>query len=152
MRRLMRDDKLFFLACLSLAFALACVILSFYVLPFLIWDFRYDVPAFVVDILAWFHDEKDFGMGASKFLTWFVIISPGLLSAVLAYFISRDLERKEEGDALTEEPESMNPLPTEPASRGFALQVFALMLLVVVLVLILQNIVGITAPTTPASQ
>ena len=86
----------FVLGIICLVISLAFLLFAFYIIPFLLLNYTYDVPSALSTVLAIFHDSYEYSIFTSKLILWLVFVIPGLITGYLAYYISHLLDEEKE--------------------------------------------------------
>lgn len=141
-----KDNHLMYIGgIISLVLCLACVIFSLYILPFLIFGLRYDIPHFILLLLDWLQVDYSLSYPTSALLVWFLFSIPGLNAGFISYYVSNDIDNR----LLGLEPEKNQLDVMENASElnrkrresiDLAFKILFLMLLVVLVILLLHSI------------
>lgn len=143
-----QNNKLFFAGIVCLILCISFTLYSLYILPYLIWNLNYNVPGLVLTLIAYFQEHYYYTESASRFMTFFFFLIPGIISGLFSYFISYQIDNKVLG-IMPEKTESeqeaewhAQQLKRElKESAGLGFKILLLMIGIVILVLFFQNII-----------
>ncbi len=93
-RRFQANPKAYCFGMLCMVSAFVFFTYAFYLLPYLLWDWHYDIPDFV---LRWMHDwarDEGWRRGTLGWMVFFIFFIPGLLSTLGAKYFSAQTERQ----------------------------------------------------------
>lgn len=92
--RYQKNHTVFVVGLMSLVLSLGLLALSFYIMPSLVFGWRYNTPAFIVNIIEWLQYTYNYTtVGASRAVFLFVFLS-ALFFACVAYFCSNNIDNQ----------------------------------------------------------
>ncbi|MFT4057928.1 MAG: hypothetical protein QM652_00105 [Legionella sp.] len=142
------NSKLFIFGIICLVISLGLLFFSLYILPYFLFEWNYDVPDFILNLLTIYQDNYHYTLAGSKFIVWMLFFVPCVLTGLASYFVSRYLDSKmygpetppiEEQEKNTEE---LQKQIKESVSLGG--KILGLMIAIVVIILLLQYFVQST--------
>lgn len=142
------SSKLFLFGIICLVISLGLLFFSLYILPYFLWELSYNVPDFILDLLAKYQDEYRYTSAGSKTVIWLMFFIPCVITGVISYFVSRHLDNKMYGieeppqEESERAPGEMQKQIKESASLGG--KILGLMIAIVVVILLLQYFVSST--------
>lgn len=143
-----QNNKLFIFGIICLVISLGLLFFSLYILPYLIWEFNYDVPDFIITLISNYQDNY-YSLTASKTIVWLYFFIPAVFFGFVSYFVSNyidkhtpELQNPEEEEQKQESNLNRESLK-ESASLGGKL--IAIIILIFVVVLIMQEFISITS-------
>lgn len=143
------NDKLFLCGMLCLAISLGLLFFSLYILPYFIWEWSYDIPDFILNLLAMYQDDYHYSSATSKTIVWLIFFIPCVLTGLVSYFISRYFDKKMYGPEINPQEDQEKPAGElqkqikESASLGG--KILGLMVVIVVLIFLLQYLIQSTS-------
>ncbi|WP_367607194.1 hypothetical protein [Legionella sp. W05-934-2] len=156
--RYQKSPKLYVIGLTMLVLFWVFILYSLYIIPFLIWDLRYDIPELV---LSWlFYLQFDLGMSVrlSKVLTFLTYALPALvfmlISSIISNYIDNKIVREEENKVRTSIPVDEAPQPTSAAlgpikqDISFATKLVLLMLVALVVLFTVEWLISVPAPAS----
>lgn len=147
--RFKMSGKLYILGMVCLVLSLGFFFLSLYILPYLIWQLNYKMPAFVLNLLAKLEDNYNYSVAASRFIVWFIFFIISLITGFVSYFVSNRID-SQIYNVETQTPEFEEQLPPKEIgkeikeSASFGLKILGLMVLIVIIILLLQFVIQFT--------
>lgn len=141
------NNKLFIFGMLCLAISLGLFIFSLYLLPYFIFEWSYNVPDFILNLLAMYQDDYQYSSAGSKTVVWLLFFVPCVITGLISYFISRYFDNKMYGIPASEEPEksSIDLKKEIKESASIGGKILGLMVAIVVVILLLQYFVQSTS-------
>lgn len=141
------NSKLFFFGITCLVISLGLFFFSLYILPYFIWELSYNIPDFILNLLAMFQDDYHYTSAGSKTIVWLMFFIPCVITGLISYFVSRYLDKKMYETETTpieeEKPEGeVQREIKESASLGG--KILGLMIAIVVIILLLQYFMQFT--------
>lgn len=92
--RYQKNHTVFVVGLMSLVFSLVLLALSFYIMPSLVFGWRYNTPPFIVNIVEWLQYTYNYTpAGASRTVFLFVFLL-ALFFACVAYFCSNNIDNQ----------------------------------------------------------
>ncbi len=136
--------KLYILGIICLLLALIFLFFSIYIIPFLLWNFSYDVPGLIHQSIAYLQDQYGFTLIKSKSTVWLSLLALSATTGYISYRISNyidnelleQLELQEENSL----PQKRNQLLD---SVVLMIRILVLMFLIVLMVLVLEQLIRI---------
>jgi len=147
--RFATNSKLYILGIVCLIISLSLLFISLYILPFLIWNLRYQVPALILNLQEFFHINYNYTIGQSNLLLWLVFFIPSVITGFISYLVSNRIDNQiYKIDTKTEEEEKSQHIEIQKeikdsASLGF--KILLLMIAIVVIIFLLQYFVQSTS-------
>lgn len=92
--RYQSNHKLFILGLFSLVFCLSLFALSFYIMPYLLFGWYYDTPAFVINLVEWLEYTYNYTNSAASTLVFLSVFFLALFFAGIAYFCSNRIDNQ----------------------------------------------------------
>lgn len=142
-----QNNRLFIFGIICLMICLASILYSLYILPFLIWNLSYHVADTVLNLIAWFEDNFYYSPAVSRLLTWLIFFIPGVITGLLSWYVSINLDRQALGlEIEPTESEEQPAIKTQQFKRdmresaGIGMKILFLMLCVLGLVAVVQLI------------
>lgn len=140
------NHMLFILGMICLVLCLVLFFLSIYILPFLLWQFDYNVPYFISSILNLFEEEYEFSERASKTIVWLIFFVPSIITGLVSYVVSSYIENQNYKKEMRFEEEqktlrSREKRQERQESVFFPLKILGLMILCIFLVFLLQYLI-----------
>ncbi|PJD95437.1 MAG: hypothetical protein CK426_04280 [Legionella sp.] len=89
-----KKQYLFIVSIFLFLLALVFLFYSLYLLPYLLLNFTYDVPEFIVLLLEKIQAYYDYPVNKSKILLWILLFIPGVLISYVSYYFS-NADKKE---------------------------------------------------------
>ncbi|TAL60575.1 MAG: hypothetical protein EPN84_09270 [Legionella sp.] len=136
--------KLYIIGILSLLGCLSLLLFSLYILPYMVWGDYYDVPEFVVSLIAFFEDLK-YSSASSHFIVWLLFFLPALICGLISYYVSNYID-DELFDIKPETPEKDNyekqrlKRLERRESANLSLKILGLMFLIFLAIFLIQLI------------
>ncbi len=142
-------DKLFIFGMICLTISLGLFFFSLYILPYFLFEWSYNIPDFILELLAKYQDDYQYTSAGSKTIIWLMFFIPCVITGIISYFISRYFDQQMYGPEINpeEEPEKQ---PGElqkqiKESASFGGKILALMIVIVVLIFLLQYLIQSTS-------
>lgn len=142
------NNKLYIIGILSLLLSLSLLAFSLYILPHLLFGWRYDTPEFLMTLRTWLETSYNFTeVGAARFaLTLFFLFT--ILFGIIAYITSNRVD-----DEIYEE-ELEEGQPTQPITQrkdvsesiSFSLKVFFIVMVVILVAILFELALRSTSP------
>lgn len=146
--RLGGNNKLFFFGIICLVISIGLFFFSLYLIPYFLWEWGYDIPDFILNMLATYQDDYHYTSAGSKTVVWLIFFIPALITGLISYFVSRHLDNQMYGTgappAEEQEKASGEVQKQIKESAGLGGKILGLMILVVVLLFLLQYFVQST--------
>ncbi|MBA4697189.1 MAG: hypothetical protein H2069_07370 [Legionella sp.] len=139
--RYQKNSKLFIIGIISLLFSLSLLAFSLYILPYLLWDLFYRVPAFV---LNWREGIKNFyeisELGAA-WIVFLIFIIPAVFFGYISYLTSNYIDDRIFNPAplTTEKPEVEKKELRE--TFGWVFKILGMILLTLGILAIVEQII-----------
>jgi hypothetical protein len=144
-----QNDKIFICGIICLVLALGLLFFSLYILPYMIWEFHYDVPDFILTMISDYQGNYNYSPGSSKAIVWLFFFIPSLIFGYISYFISNYIDKSaQEQQTLTEEVGSKEPTRSRESlkeSASLGIKLLAIIVLIFAVVFILQKFFAVTS-------
>lgn len=148
--RYKNNHKLYIVGIICLVASLSLGFLSIYIGPYLIWQLDYNVPDLVIYLIALFNESYNFSMMQSKLFTWLIFVIPAVITGFISYFTTNRIENRiyyaepeeSEGEKKAHALEVRKQIGE---SAGIGFKIIILMFVILVLFLLLQGVMQITA-------
>ncbi|ASQ45869.1 hypothetical protein [Legionella clemsonensis] len=92
--RLQQNSVLFIVGIISLVLSLVLFVFSLYIIPFLFWDWVYDVPEFISIWREWLKSEYNFTHMGATWSIFLMLIAPSLLFGYISYLASNYIDNR----------------------------------------------------------
>ena len=131
--RYQKNHKLYIIGIFSLVIGLSLLTFSLYMLPHLLFGWRYDIPSFIMFWREWLQSEYQYNGPAASKLIFLFFFSLALIFVVIAYFSSNRLD----SDILSKElHDNSNPVEPPKSNReGLHLGLKILFIIVIIFVI-----------------
>lgn len=136
--RYQKNRKLFILSMLSLIVSLSLFAFSFYVLPYLVFAWRYDIPEFIVNWQVWFTEGMGFAERKANVLIFFSCFIPALIAGYISYWSSNKIENEIYGITPKKPVDEKNFGEEVKDTFSFGFRLSLIILLIVVGVFLLE--------------
>ncbi|USQ12858.1 hypothetical protein J2N86_09085 [Legionella lytica] len=142
-------DKLFIFGMICLTTSLGLFFFSLYILPYFLFEWSYNIPDFILDLMAKYQDDYQYTSAGSKTVIWLMFFIPCLITGIISYYISRYFDNQMYGPEINPEeeqdkqPGELQKQIKESASLGG--KILALMIVIVVLIFLLQYVIQSTS-------
>ncbi|CAM4494445.1 MAG: hypothetical protein LEGION0403_FIIPPAGN_00504 [Legionella sp.] len=142
-------NKLFIFGMICLTTSLGLFFFSLYLLPYFFFEWSYNIPDFILDLMAKYQDDYQYTAAGSKTLIWLMFFIPCLITGIISYFISRYFDQQMYGPEINPEKEQ-NKQPGElqreiKESATLGGKILGLMIVIVVLIFLLQYVIQSTS-------
>ncbi|CDZ79291.1 putative protein involved in cysteine biosynthesis [Legionella massiliensis] len=140
--RYQQNSKLFVVGLISLLLCLSLAGFGFYIFPYLIWNWGYDVPELVPNLREWYKGNYNFGDSGASWMVFLTFIIPAVISGFISQWASKYIEKQMYG--LTEEnPEKHAEMQRDiQETISFGLKIFFLIILVIVGITLVEWLVA----------
>lgn len=142
------NSKLFLFGMFCLVTSLGLFFFSLYLLPYFFWELSYNIPDFVLNMLAMYQDDYHYTSAGSKTVVWLIFFIPCAITGLISYFVSRHLDNQMYGNELSthvdEEKPSGELQKQIKESASFGGKLLGLMIAIVVVILLLQYFIQST--------
>lgn len=88
------NHKLFITSMICLMLCICLLIFALYLLPFFLFGWWYDIPAFILHMQEYFTSEQNYSANAANTLIFMIFLLPALITGAIAYFSSQKIENK----------------------------------------------------------
>ncbi|MBA3537827.1 MAG: hypothetical protein H0T84_14660 [Tatlockia sp.] len=129
--RYQQNSKLFVIGLICLLLCLSLLAIALFILPYLLWDWRYGVPGMVLELHEWFKENYDFSDGGASWMVFLTFIIPALICGFISQWASNYIERKMYGLDEARPGRRMEIHKDLQESVSFGLKIFILIILVV---------------------
>lgn len=144
--RYQQNSKLFVIGLICLLISLSLFAFGLYILPYLLWNWSYNVPEFVFVWREWLKETYNFSDSGASWSMILIFIIPAIITGFISHLASNRIDNQIYGveqEKSTSMPEIKKDIRE---SLGFGFKIFLLIILVLVAVALVQWLV---APTTP---
>ncbi|MBN9231620.1 MAG: hypothetical protein BGO90_08545 [Legionella sp. 40-6] len=136
------NNKLFLFGMACMVLSLGLFLFSLYLIPFFLWEWAYNIPGFILDMVEKFQEDYGYSPAMSKFLVWLIFLIPSLITGFISYLISHWLDREVygiENPPIYEEPRAPGEIRREiKESASFGGKILGLMIIIVIALFLLQ--------------
>ncbi|KTD75072.1 hypothetical protein [Legionella waltersii] len=143
-----QNDKLFILGIICLVLALGLLFFSLYILPYIIWEFNYDVPDFILTMINDYQGNYSYSQGSSKAIVWLYFFIPSLIFGYISYYISNYIDKNAQDLQNPTEEESKEPTKNKESlkeSASLGIKLLSIIVLIFAVVFILQEFFAVTS-------
>jgi ATP/ADP translocase len=139
-------NKLFIFGMICLATSLGLFIFCLYILPYFIWELGYNIPDFILNLLAKYQEDYHYSSAASKTIVWFLFFIPCIITGIISYFISRYFDKQVSDEPTTTAEEKSNAELKKQMRESVSLggKILGLMMIIIMLILLLQYFIEST--------
>ncbi|WP_133140993.1 MULTISPECIES: hypothetical protein [Legionella] len=140
--RFQHHGMLFVVGLVCMLASLSLFAFGFYVLPYLLWNWSYGVPEFVLNLREWYKESYEFTESGSAWMVFFTFIIPAIITGLISQFSSNYIDN--EIYHLNEEKlEKRSEIKRDmQETLSFGLKVFLLIILVLVAVTLVEWLVA----------
>lgn len=142
------NNKLYSLGIVSLLLSLSLFAFSFYILPNLLFGWKYDTPEFIMHFREWLQWNYHLSEIAAARLTLASFFLLAIIFGVIAYIASNRVDDQIYEDAF-EKSQPSEPIAqrkTISESMGFGLKVFFILIAVVLFAILFELAIRSTSP------
>lgn len=137
--RYQQNSKLFVIGLICLLTSLSLFAFGFYVMPYLLWNWGYNVPGFISTWREWFKESYDFTDSEASWLIFFIFIIP----AVICGYISQRASNYIDNQIYDIHPEKSMAVKRDiQETLSFSFKIFLLIILVFVAVTVVEWLVA----------
>lgn len=139
--RLNSDNQVFFFGITCLVLCLGFVLFSLYILPYMIWGLHYDIPAFILNLIARLVDHYHYTPVSSKTMVWLLFFIPGIVTGLISYYVSHYIDSQNGLEPPLEEQEKLDHAMIKKdikESANLGLKILSLMIGVVLVILFIE--------------
>ena len=146
--RYQHNNKIFIIGLLCLLVSLSLLAFSIYILPYLLWNWTYNVPGFILDWRERLKEFYNFTDSGASWTIFLIFIIPAIICGYISQLTSNYMDNQIEGV----KPETTTPEPPIEVKGdiqetiGFGLKIFLLIILVLVLVALLEWLIATPPP------
>lgn len=139
--RYLYHSKLYVTGMFCLISSLSLLAFSFFILPFLIWSWDYDVPSFILLWQEWFVENYAISPARANALIFLIFFIPAILTGVISGYISNLIDN----DIFNIHPAETEDVPRRNTREmvGFGLKVFIIMALVIIAVFMVEWLIEV---------
>ncbi len=134
--RYQQNSKLFVIGIICLLLSLALFAFGFYILPYIVWNWHYDVPGFVLTWREWFKEEYNYSEKGAALLVFSLFIMPAIACGYISQRISNYIDNQIYGIGSPETPTEEVEEEVEGKDAHFGLKFGLKIALLIILVLI----------------
>lgn len=143
--RYQKNHALFIIGLFSLVVSLSLFALCLYILPNLLFGWRYDTPGFIINWVALLQFDYNYSSQASSNIIVLAVFLLALFFAVIAYFASNRIDNQ----IYSAELEMSQEIKIPSRNRQLAIQLSAKILLIIILVVIVSALIDWLLYTPP---
>ncbi|MBA2656516.1 MAG: hypothetical protein H0U70_05960 [Tatlockia sp.] len=136
--RFQQNSKLFVIGLISLLLCLSLLALGLYIVPYLLWDWRYGVPGMVIELHEWFKENYNFNNSGASWMVFLTFMVPAIICGLISQWTSKYIEKKMFGLELHSPERKMEIHKDIQETVSFGLKIFLLIILVIVAVSIVE--------------
>lgn len=154
--RYKQSPKLYIFGMIILMFFWIFTLLGLYIVPYLIWEFHYDVPETIIIWQLFLQDEYELSSGAANWITFLTFAVPALACMIVSKMISNHIDKRIINESELAERTSVSisegphkePLSSRPIGQemSFATKIFLLMLVALVILFGIQWLISVPTP------
>lgn len=134
--RYQQNSKLFVIGIICLLMSLALLAFGLYILPYLLWNWGYNVPEFVLSWREWLKEEYSYSDQVASWLVICVFLVPAIFCGYISQWISNYIDNQIYGiEKPSNSPEEEMEVKKD---LHFGLKIALLIILVLVLVALVQ--------------
>jgi len=142
--RFQKNSTLFIIGLIALLLSLSLFAFSFYILPFLLFGWVYDVPEFVSVWREWLKLEYHFTHVAASWIILLTFIIPALICGYISYFASNYIDNRIYNVVNREDLiVSRRRQNYAQDSRVLLLKILSLAILIIIIITLLQWFISI---------
>ncbi|WP_028388500.1 hypothetical protein [Legionella fairfieldensis] len=143
-----QNSKLFVIGLLCLLLSLTLLAFGLYILPYLLWNWRYDIPDFVLSWREWLKEYYNFTDSGASWLIFLVFFIPAIICGFISRWASNYIDNQINGIVPAPEPQKHREEIKRDLqeSFGFGLKIFLLIILVLVAVTALEWLIASPNP------
>lgn len=144
--RYLQNTTPFVLGMVTLLLSLILFTLGFYLLPYLLWGWRYKVPGFVIDWHEWLKQYHAFTDIGASWLIFFSFIIPGLICGTISHWASNYIDTQV--CDIHEEKIALSPRVKRDIkdSLNLAFKIILLILLILIGLVFMQWLLSVPPP------
>ncbi|KTC86756.1 hypothetical protein [Legionella brunensis] len=147
--RFQQNSVLFVIGIITLLLSLSLFAFSFYILPFLLFDWVYDVPEFISIWREWLKEEYTFTDTGASWLILLIFIIPALIFGYISYLASNYIDNRLYNVVPKRaENERQGELKKDiQETLGFVLKILGAIILILVGISIIQWLLAVPTPS-----
>lgn len=137
-----QNHKVFIIGLICLILCLSLAAFGFYILPYLIWNWGYEVPELVWQLREWYKGNYNFSDIGASWLVFFTFIIPATICGFISQWASNYIEKKMYGlDEANPERHAEIRKDIQETIR-FGLKIFLLIILVLVVITLVEWLIA----------
>lgn len=140
--RYQQNKFLFILGMACLVLSIGLFLFSMYLLPYLIWNWYYDLPEFISTLNHWLVEQKGLQDSTASWAVFLIFFIPALLLGIIADIASNRIDNKVCGIKPEEIATAPGPEKKWGESTKLGLKIMYLIILVIVAIAVLQWIIS----------
>ncbi|KTC93671.1 MULTISPECIES: hypothetical protein [Legionella] len=140
--RFQQNSKLFILGLVCLLACLSLFGFGFYILPYLLWNWNYDVPEFVLSMREWYKESYNFSDSGSAWMVFLTFIVPAIITGLISQYSSNHIDNEIYHLNENKEERRTELKRDVQETLGFGLKIFFLIILVLVAVTLVEWLVA----------
>ncbi|MDI9818234.1 MULTISPECIES: hypothetical protein [unclassified Legionella] len=145
--RFKQNSKLFIIGIIALLISLSLFAFSFYILPYLLWNWIYEVPYFISNWQEWIKREYNFTHTGASWLIFGVFIIPAFIFGYLSYLISNYIDNRIYHMVSEELPETKEEVSKDVRDTlVFFLKILILGILIFVVLTLIHRFLSVPPP------
>lgn len=142
--RFNESRKLFIVGIITLLLSLSLLAFGLYILPYLLWNWFYKVPGFILKLREWFREEYKITEILASWFIFFMLIIPALVFGYISYKISNSIDNQIYHIDTTTPEKKFKRTQDFQDSAKIGLKIIGLIVLILIIIAILQSILRIT--------
>ncbi|OCH98541.1 hypothetical protein A8135_00415 [Legionella jamestowniensis] len=92
--RFQQNSALFIIGIIALVMSIVLFVFSIYIIPFLFWDWIYDVPEFISIWREWLKEEYNFTHLGATWSILIMLLAPAFVCGYLSYLASNYIDNR----------------------------------------------------------
>ncbi|MBA2711785.1 MAG: hypothetical protein H0U57_14495 [Tatlockia sp.] len=136
--RFQQNSKLFIVGLISLLLCLTLLAIALFIVPYLIWNWHYGVPAMIIELHEWFRDSYSFDNSGASWMVFLTFFVPAIICGVISQWSSTHIEKEIYGMDLDRPGRRMEIHKEIHDTLSFGLKVIILIVLVILAVSLLH--------------
>ncbi|KTD20097.1 transmembrane protein [Legionella lansingensis] len=147
--RFQQNSVLFVIGIIALLLSLSLFTICFYIFPFLLFDWVYNVPEFVSIWREWLIEEYNYTITGASWVILLIFLVPAFICGYISYFISNYIDNRLYGIVPEETAKKKRVEIRKDIQETlvFVLKILGLVILVLIGISILQWIVAVPTPS-----
>lgn len=144
------NSKAFVISMVCLLLCLTLLAFSLYLLPYLIWNWNYDIPESIFIWHQWLKDQYNFSDSAVHFIIFLSFFIPAVITGYIAYRLSNEIDKEVLG-LTTPETKIKTEVAREQlnASMTLGFRLLIIILLIIAAVFLFEWLITRTTVRAP---